>query len=124
MHHLRDFRRPAIFEFFNTIRHKQPFHSRSFFELSSGDDRPREFLETNAVENPAELFKFGCNCVVLFYDRGARALDNISPLFIFVLHESPEIRTEHCTGFRACHFEALSYARARHHPLNVSSHFG
>jgi hypothetical protein len=26
--HLRDFRRPAIFEFFNTIRHKRPLATR------------------------------------------------------------------------------------------------
>ena len=107
-----------------TSRHKQPFHNRSFCELSSGDDRPRAFLETNAVENPAELFNFGCNCVVLFYDRRARALDNVSPLFIFMLHKPSEIRTEHCTYFRARHFEALSNARARHDPLNVGSHLG
>jgi hypothetical protein len=60
----------------------------------------------------------------LLYHRRARALDNISPLFIFMLHEPSEIRTEHCTYFRARHFEALSNARARHDPLNVSSHFG
>jgi hypothetical protein len=39
------------------------------------------------VENPAELLKFGCNCVVLFYDFRARTLDNVSPLFTFMLHE-------------------------------------
>ncbi len=30
---------------------KRKFHNHPFCELSSGDDRPRAFLETKAVEN-------------------------------------------------------------------------
>jgi hypothetical protein len=60
----------------------------------------------------------------LLYDLHTRTLDNVSPLFIFMLHESSEIRAEHCTDFRARHFEAFAYARARHDPFNVSGHFG
>jgi hypothetical protein len=34
MHHMRDFRNPAIFEFFNTIRQKRPFKPVGFLAQS------------------------------------------------------------------------------------------
>jgi hypothetical protein len=42
----QEFRHHPIFDFCNTIRHKRPFHTRSFGELSLGTKTPSTILET------------------------------------------------------------------------------
>ena len=44
----RDFRRGSIFDFFNNIRHEQPFHNRSFCQLIMSIDEI-SFASPNAI---------------------------------------------------------------------------